>query len=76
VVTYYSLYGLLAGVSPAESDCSSADAWPFSLLADGQSYWCELTSSFLYRSVKRQVGSVKRISIPSDKKFYGGHKSD
>jgi hypothetical protein len=47
---------------------------PF-VFADGQSCWSALISSFLYRSVKRQVGSVKLISIPVDKKFRGSDKS-
>lgn len=35
----------------------------------------KLAESFLYRSVKRQLGSVKRISIPDDKKIDDSDKS-
>src|SRR5579884_1634148 len=35
----------------------------------------KVPNSFLYRSVKRQVSAVKKISIPGDKKFFEAQKS-
>ncbi len=60
-------YGLLAGVRPAADTDYVRRIAPFSRWLRKRAR--TMAPSFLYRSVQSQIGDVKQISIPIDKKF-------
>src|SRR4030095_4345047 len=62
-------YRILAGVRARGGQDYSLDTSPLYLRMVGKPRRPNIAPSFLYRSVQSHIGDVKRISIPTDKKF-------